>query len=198
MELLKRYSFFIVLGASAILFFFLTKEDSAEEPFSEMQEIVSAGNEQVQINNDYEQSGTVFVDVKGEVNKPGVYEFNLDARVNEVIKQAGGFTAEADQTQVNLAQKVQDEMIIVIPKAGEAAQADQSEDGMGMSADKIRINYATLEELENLNGIGPSKAQAIIQYREENGFFQTPEDLLEVSGIGEKTFDSFKDDIIVP
>ena len=68
----------------------------------------------------------------------------------------------------------------------------------GNAQGKIRINYATVEEIQSLNGIGPSKAQAIIQYREENGLFQAPEDLLNVSGIGEKTLQNFIDQIQVP
>ncbi|QGS68904.1 ComEA family DNA-binding protein [Oceanobacillus sp. 143] len=135
------------------------------------------------------------IDVKGAVLKPGVYEISLDSRVNDVILKAGGFTADADQTGVNLAQKVQDEMILVIPKIGEqTALAASSSDDSG----KVRINYATQEEIENLNGIGPSKAQAIIAHRDEHGFFQTVEDLLEVSGIGEKTLENMKDSIQVP
>lgn len=136
----------------------------------------------------------VMVDVKGEVNKPGVYEVESDARVNEVIKLAGGFSEEADETPVNLAQKVQDEMVIMVPKAGELA-VNQAGHG---TEQKVRINAATKEEIETLPGIGSSKAQAIIQYREEHGFFKTVEDLLEVSGIGEKTLEMMRDELQIP
>ncbi len=127
---------------------------------------------------------------------PGVYEMDAESRVNDVIKTAGGFTNDADQTQVNLAQRVQDEMIIVIPKEGEVAEQTS---GGSMGGDgKVKVNYATQEELETLSGIGPSKAQTIIQHREENGLFKTAEDLLEISGIGEKTLENIKGDIQVP
>lgn len=149
-------------------------------------------------SNDHEENGrvgqTVIVDIKGEVNQPGVYEIASDARVNDVVILAGGFTHNADEIPVNLAQKVQDEMTIIVPKIG-----DNTEDGYEVAGkSKIRINYATQEEIESLHGIGPAKAQAIIQYREENGFFQKVEDLLEVSGIGEKTLDHLRDEIQIP
>jgi len=137
------------------------------------------------------------VDVKGEVSKPGVYEMPADSRVNDVIQKAGGFTNEADETQVNLAQRVHDEMIIVILKTGEEGETA----GISSTAEhegKVRINVADQAEIETLSGIGPAKAETIIQYREEHGLFQTAEDLLDISGIGQKTLDNIIDDIILP
>ncbi|MBP1947600.1 competence protein ComEA [Virgibacillus litoralis] len=142
-----------------------------------------------------DQPPTVIIDVKGEVLQPGVYEMDSKSRVDDVIKIAGGFTKSADQTMVNLAQKVQDEMIIVIPKIGETSAGNEPNVS---GNDKVRINYATKAEIEGLNGIGPSKAQAILQYREENGFFKKIDDLLLVSGIGEKTLENLKDDVQIP
>lgn len=142
-----------------------------------------------------QQPETVIIDVKGEILKPGVYEITSGSRVNDIIQLAGGFTKSADQTKVNLAQKVQDEMIIVIPKIGQTVDVNtpaSNENG------KLRINYATQEEIETLSGIGPSKAQAIIKFREENGFFKTLDDLLEVSGIGDKTIENLKESIQIP
>lgn len=154
------------------------------------------------ILNNHSEIEKIFVDVKGAVEKPGVYEMKAGDRVNDVIRIAGGFTVEADQSSVNLAQKVQDEMIIVVPFS---LQVDtlhdqpvvQSNNNSG-SGGKVRINYATQEEIETLPGIGPSKAQAIIQYREENGYFQKVEDLLQISGIGEKTLENMRDELQIP
>jgi len=196
MELLKKSSFFIVIGIVIVLFLFLTRDTDKDETSSELQAIVSSGNQSEEVTEE-QQSLTSIVDVKGEVNDPGVYEFDSDARVNDVIEQAGGFTSAADQTQVNLAQRVQDEMIIIVPQEGTSIPEEGDAENVA-SGDQIRINYATQSEIESLSGIGPSKAQAIIQYRDEHGFFQTADDLLEVSGIGEKTLENFKDDIIVP
>ncbi len=134
------------------------------------------------------------VDVKGEVNKPGVYEMEEEDRVINAIEIAGGFTEEADQTQVNLAQRIQDEMVISVVKEGDTEAQTLSVN----EKDKLHLNQATLEEIEALNGIGPTKAEAIVQYREENGLFKSVEDLLNVSGIGEKMLEAFQEDIQVP
>ncbi|OZU89909.1 competence protein ComEA [Virgibacillus indicus] len=194
---LKKYSFFIVIGIGIVVFFFLTKEKNTEQANAEFSPVDENplelnGTEQ---NSADQNNLKAIVDVKGEVMKPGVYEMEMDARVNDVIQTAGGFSEDADQSQVNLAQKVQDEMIIIIPKAGES---DQGLNANPPGSEKVRINYASQQEIESLSGIGPSKAAAIIQHRDEYGFFRTLEDLLEVSGIGEKTLETLKDDIQVP
>ncbi|QKY69513.1 helix-hairpin-helix domain-containing protein [Lentibacillus sp. CBA3610] len=191
-EPFKKYLFPIVIAIVIAAFLFLNHDDADEN----VSQINQNQEEQPDSLNEKEQApAIVMVDVKGEVATPGVYEIESESRVNDVIQMAGGFTEDADQSMVNLAQKVQDEMIIMIPKMGE--QVSGSSPG-GNGDDKVRINYATQEEIEQLNGIGPSKAAAIIQYRDENGIFETEEDLLDVSGIGEKTLDSLKEDIQVP
>src|SRR5699024_7794876 len=100
--------------------------------------------------------------------QPGVYELDSNARIMDVVDLASGFTDEADETAVNLAQKVHDEMIIIVPaQLEDGVNADDGTVSSGTMNEKIRLNYATQEEIETLSGIGPSKAQAIIQYREE-------------------------------
>ncbi|WP_245835734.1 helix-hairpin-helix domain-containing protein [Virgibacillus ndiopensis] len=193
-ELLKKSMFFILIGVGIIIFLFINNDDnktstSEFSPNLDTQKSVPKSNEQEN------EKGIAIVDVKGEVLHPGVYEISTASRVNDVIEMAGDFTEQADQTMVNLAQKVQDEMIIIIPKVGEV---EASASKGGEASKKVRINYATQEEIESLNGIGPSKAQAILQYREENGYFQTVDDLLNVSGIGAKTLDNLKEDIQIP
>ncbi|WP_188453599.1 helix-hairpin-helix domain-containing protein [Virgibacillus oceani] len=194
-ELLKKSMFFILIGAGIIIFFFIGNDDSKGSTDSPSNFTSTIDTQKTAPQNDEKDEGYAIVDVKGEILKPGVYEISSDSRVNDVIKMAGGFTEQADQTMVNLAQKVQDEMIILIPKIGEI-ESNTSE-GQNTSK-KIRLNYATQEEIESLNGIGPSKAQAILQYREENGLFQTADDLLNVPGIGAKTLENLKEDIQVP
>src|SRR5699024_3531433 len=117
-----------------------------------------------------------------------------DKRVDDVLELAGGLTSKANPLSVNRAEKVYDEMVIIIPGEGEEGEIT----GSSGTSNKVRLNNATAQELESLNGIGPAKAEAIIQYREENGPFKEVEDLLEISGIGEKTLESFKDDILIP
>lgn len=140
----------------------------------------------------------MFVDVKGEVKRAGVYEINEGDRVMDVIKLAGGFTEMADKTKVNLAAILTDEMVIYIPKIGEQSDAimmDQT--SHPNKSPKVNLNTAKTEELETLPGIGPSKAAAIISFREENGSFKKIEDIMEVQGIGKSTFESLKEQIVV-
>ncbi|TCT27046.1 competence protein ComEA [Melghiribacillus thermohalophilus] len=147
-------------------------------------------------DNDVEKKPSmVMVDIKGEVRKPGVYQIDEDSRVKDAVELAGGLTNEADELSVNLAQKIYDEMVIIVAKKGEA---DHGSSTSGMGQGQVRINSAGKEEIETLPGIGPSKAEAIIQYREDNGPFKKLEDLLNVSGIGPKTLENIKEFIIVP
>lgn len=142
------------------------------------------------------------VDVKGAVKNPGVYEVTLDERVIDVIDKAGGLKEGADETKINFAGRVTDEMVLYVPLIGEEGENMIVSAGPGFTSTsqgdgKININKATSDELQNLPGIGPSKAEAIIVYREERGLFQTIEDLKLVTGIGDKTFERLQDQIIV-
>lgn len=149
-----------------------------------------------------QDSPFVMVDIKGAVQKPGVYQLPKDARVKDALAQAGGATKEADLRQLNLASKLQDEMAVYIPAAGEEippSSPGSSISSSGASNDQplVNINTANTDELQTLNGIGPSKASAIISYREESGLFQTVDDLGQVSGIGEKSLEKIKAQITV-
>lgn len=142
------------------------------------------------------------VDVKGAVKNPGVYEVTLDERVIDVIEKAGGLKEGADETKINFAERVTDEMVLYIPLIGEEGEnmivsAGPSSTSTSQGEGKININKATSDELQNLPGIGPSKAEAIIAYREDSGLFQTIDDLKLVTGIGDKTFERLQDQIIV-
>ncbi|HWO77713.1 MAG TPA: helix-hairpin-helix domain-containing protein [Bacillus sp. (in: firmicutes)] len=136
------------------------------------------------------------VDIKGAVHNPGVFTVPSDSRLHEVIEKAGGFTAEADTVQVNLALKVWDQMLMYVPKKGESADIISSTAAPGTSdVKKININSASQSELTELTGIGEKKAQAIIEFREKNGAFKTIEDLLLVPGIGEGILSNIREDI---
>ncbi|GEN46479.1 helix-hairpin-helix domain-containing protein [Alkalibacillus haloalkaliphilus] len=136
------------------------------------------------------------VDVKGEIERPGVYNVERGKRVVDVVELAGGFTKEADSKFVNLAELVYDEMVIYVPNREE--EALNSAVSQVNNDSRVRVNTATVEELMTLPGIGEQRAQTIIDYREEHGSFTSVEDLLNISGIGEKTLENFKEDIIVP
>lgn len=134
-------------------------------------------------------SGEVVVHVAGAVSTPGIYTLPADSRVDDAVRAAGA-TADADLSQLNLAQKLADGQKITVPAAGETpAPADNTApSGSSQSGALININTATQEELETLPSIGEVRAQAIIAYREEHGGFRTTDELMEVSGIGEKIF----------
>lgn len=134
-------------------------------------------------------SGEVVVHVAGAVSSPGVYTLPADSRVDDAVRAAGA-TTDADLSQLNLAQKLADGQKITVPVAG-ATPADGSSAATTADSDNgglININTATQEELETLPSIGEVRAQAIIAYREEHGGFRTTDELMEVSGIGEKIF----------
>ena len=140
----------------------------------------------------------VFVDIKGEERKPGVYQMKAGDRVKDAIDAAGGLTEEADSQKVNLAKRLEDQMVIVVPKVGEEVEeipaGETSKEAT--KEGKVNINTATVEELKTLKGVGEKKAEAIIEYRKKNGSFQTKEDLMKVRGIGKKLFESFQERIV--
>lgn len=141
----------------------------------------------------------VVIDVKGAVVKPGVYVMKNGDRIHHVIERAGGLTNDANELSINLAALLEDGMVVYVPKNGE--ESDQIATSVvtagATDSNKVNINKATLEELQTLSGIGPSKATAILSYRDESGPFKKEEDLLNVSGIGEKTFEKLKEHITV-
>ena len=147
-----------------------------------------------------------YVDIKGEVLRPGVYEFSCESRIQEVIKKAGGFTEEADETKINLAQKITDQMQLIVPNVHSKQEGGVTEgiSEKGNSSNStpsnskkgtVNINTATLEELQTIKGIGKKKAEAILQYRKEHGAFRTKEDLLQVKGIGKKALEAIESQV---
>lgn len=147
-----------------------------------------------------------YVDIKGEVLRPGVYEFSCESRMQEVIKKAGGFTEEADETKINLAQKISDQMQIIVPNLhskqeggvteGNSEKGNSSHTILSNSKQEmVNINTATLEELQTIKGIGKKKAEAILQYRKEHGPFRRKEDLLQVKGIGKKALEAIESQV---
>lgn len=164
-----------------------------EQEFQKAEE--ESSDEQLPIK--MQEENKVIVDVKGEVQQPGVYEMRQGDRITDAIASAGGFRENADQNQVNLAGKLKDEMVIYVPKEGEIPSSATFVLQQEESADLVNINSASSEELQSLPGIGPAKAEAIIIYREEQGNFEKPEDLMNVSGIGEKSFEKIKKHVTI-
>ncbi|MCD8503083.1 MAG: helix-hairpin-helix domain-containing protein [Bacillaceae bacterium] len=140
----------------------------------------------------------IIVDVKGAVNQPGVYVMVEGDRVFSAIEKANGFRDDANEKVINLAALLKDEMVIYVPFIGEEVE-DVVNVGLSTDVDhnRINVNTATSEELQLIPGIGPAKAAAIIQYRDEHGRFEAVEDLVRVTGIGNKTMDSMREYITV-
>ena len=147
-------------------------------------------------------STVIYVDVKGEVHHPGVYQMKAENRVKDLIEAAGGFTPLADDQKLNLAQLLGDQMVIVVPKKGEEVSSEPAHAPRTQKKEcgkevKVNINTATVEELKTLKGIGEKKAEAIIEYRKKNGSFKNKEELMKVRGIGKKLYESFQERVIV-
>lgn len=148
--------------------------------------------------NDDKQDEKIFVDVKGAVKNPGVFETTKDKRIKDLIDVAGGLLDDADTSTLNLSQKVKDQMVIYVLKHGEKPK-QMSEIGTtsSSSGEVININTANKEQLMKISGVGKTKAEAIIEHREKNGDFKKKEDITKVKGIGKSTFEKIKDKIEV-
>ncbi len=129
----------------------------------------------------------IVVDLRGAVTNPGIYKLDPDSRMYELIKKAGGFK-DANQECINQAQILADEQQITIPHHNEECSQDSPSTNDGSNETKLNINTATVEQLTTLPGIGQTRAQQIIEYRDTNGNFKTIDDLKNVNGIGEQTF----------
>ena len=141
----------------------------------------------------------ICVYICGAVHEPGVYELPEGSRVHEALEMAGGMTEEAAAYALNLARIAVDGEQIYVPDAEEIqGQSILSGSAGGLGYEKkVNINTASMEELMTLTGIGEAKAESIIRYREENGGFQSIEDLMEIGGIKEGVFEKIKDDITI-
>ena len=180
----------ILVGVGGL---FSKKEESVEETEVVVTTVLA---EKTEVSTT--QETVIFVDIKGAVKNPGVYQMKVGDRVKDALEAAGGLTAEADSQKVNLAKRLEDQMVIVVPKVGEEAEEIPAGETRNEATKegKVNINTATVEELKTLKGVGEKKAEAIIEYRKKNGSFQTKEDLMKVRGIGKKLFESFQERIV--
>lgn len=135
----------------------------------------------------------IYVDLKGEVKNPGVYKLETGSRIFQLVSLAGGYTEKADTNALNLSTILNDEGVVYIPSFQESFPNVIDEVLNPASSLTININNAPVALLDTLPGIGPSTAQAIIDYIEENSYFDKIEDIMNVPGIGESTFEAIKD-----
>lgn len=165
----------------------------------------SESNSNEDQSNSTSENKTIYVYVSGSVKAPGLIELNSGERVAAAIEKAGGFSEDADTSATNLAKVAEDGEQISIPSRVASADAANAETGGGDSlasstssqTGKVNINTADVAQLQTISGIGPSKAQKIVDYRQSNGKFKSIDDLTNVSGIGEKTLSSIRDQICV-
>lgn len=159
----------------------MTQQDAEESPQLTENSDKESGNEKI------------FVYLCGEVVSPGVYELDAKSRVCDGIAAAGGLSENAAAEQINQAEHLEDGQMIKIPSMEEIENHAQEENKSGL----ININQAGAEELMTLPGIGQSKADAIISYREKNGSFKDTQEIMNISGIKEKAYEKIKDSITV-
>ncbi len=145
-----------------------------------------------------EEKTEIYVQISGAVAAPGVYTFPADSRVYELIEAAGGLLPDAYDVSLNQAERLSDGQKIHVYTKEEAANGLVSTEGSSLTSDgKININTASAEELTSLKGIGQTRAESIVAYRQEHGAFAAVEDLKEVSGIGDATYQKIADAITV-
>ncbi len=183
----------------AILVLFLTGCGEDGILLSQDTESVQVHNEAAsEINEEAALSDELmYVYICGEVVEPGVYPLPPGSRIYELVEAAGGLTESAAPESVNLAQELTDGQMINIPAEGEIQDTSAAGTETGTDGDKININTASKELLMSLNGIGETKAESILSYREQNGPFDSLEDLMQVDGIGQGTFSKIKDKITI-
>ena len=185
-------SLIVIIGG---LFYFNQSktEDYSGVSFSNISNETNNKDEKAENRHDEK----IFVDVKGAVKHPGVFETTKDKRVKDLIEEAGGLLDDSDTSTLNLSQKVKDQMVIYVLKHGEKPKQISDGGSSSSNTDVININTANKEQLMKISGVGKTKAEAIISYREKNGDFKKKEDITKVRGIGKATFDKIKDKIEV-
>ena len=207
MHFIKKYKYIITTIIIIILlltYLLIKKELNKKEYIVSSNEEIEEKEEPAQLESSEEiKISYCTVDIKGSVNKPGVYVTECTKHVYDIIELAGGLTELADTSKVNLAKQIVDEMVIIIDNVDEVKDNNNFEidNNAKITQDNktnnklININTASIEELKSLTGIGESKAKAIIKYREEFGYFKNIADIQNVSGIGANIYEKIKDNI---
>ncbi len=184
------------------------KEENADDSIEEVSDALADNTEKTE-NIETNDSQSFVVYVSGYVNNPGVYELSAGSRMIDAIDAAGGYSKEAYDNYLNLASLISDGQMIYVPSEEEVSQGNVESiagnggtSGIGVNGNNagnsdglVNINSASKEELMTLPGIGESKADKIIAYREENGRFSTPEGIMEISGIKDGLYNKIKDKI---
>lgn len=221
---------FFIIGIVFLFFLNNYSKSAKKETLKEEPEELIFKEEKEETNKKDNQKENVFVDIKGAIANPGVYELEQNKKVIDVVNLAGGFLENANTQTINLAKKVTNEMVIIIYtneeiklamteektakvidntcvcpilkndaciNKNEAKKDATTSNEQETITEPININTATVSDFDKLPGIGASKAESIVQYREKNGPFEKIEDLKEISGIGDALFEKIKDYITI-
>lgn len=171
---------------------FYKSNSSIEEPEQNLLQLANTN-----IDETDNKPKEIYVHIDGEVVNPGLYKLTTEDRVNDLLIIAGGATDKASLKDINLAKKLEDEMKIYIPsKEDNLTNEVSGQSENSNSSGKINLNTASKDELKTLPGIGDTRADEIIRYRENTGFSKV-EDIKNISGIGDKTYEKLKDLISV-
>ncbi|MCA5012632.1 MULTISPECIES: helix-hairpin-helix domain-containing protein [unclassified Enterococcus] len=201
-EIISKYKYYLIAGGvglllccSVLLFLIKKPIEAIDEDF---QTDVSS-TQQIMSSESAHDQRQLYVDIKGAVKQPGMYEVKMNMRVWDAVMLAGGFKEGADTKQVNFAEQLTDQMVIYVPLEGEDPPIKKNMTGEEdvAAASKVNLNLADESQLQTLSGIGLKKAQEIIRYREENGGFKSIEEIKNISGFGEKTFERLKEAITI-
>ncbi len=180
-----------------IVFFFVNQKEDYD--YIDTSKVMAETSLPKELEDDKENNikeEIIKIHILGEVNYNGILELTVGSRISDAIEKAGGLTTFADVSKINLAYILEDGEKLYIPSINDEEDMEYLLSGNSGSS-KININTAKLEELQNIPGVGPSIAQAIIDYREENGKFINIEDIKNVSGVGESKYKKMEEYIKV-
>lgn len=179
----------VIIGVSGFLFWQDKTKQQETIQINQQESTTTQAKSNQPTETTNQQAKQIIVHIGGAVANPGVYNCQADARLYQVLDQAGGPTNQANLNAINLAGSIKDGEKIIIPSKSKEKQTTDSE------SDLININSASQSKLEELEGVGPVTAQKIISYRQQEGQFSKPQDLIQVSGIGEQTLANIKGQI---
>jgi competence protein ComEA len=200
LEFVKNNIFFLLGGACIVIvgIIFIISRGGAEQSIVPILEVQEENDEyEIAYEEPLPEPSYVVVHITGAVNESGVFSLPLGSRVNDALYLAGGGTEYADLVRINLAVMLEDAMQIIVPAIGDDLEdffvfSNGGSQAVGITNGRVNINTATSAELQTLSGIGPARAQSIIDFRETHGNFASVDELIHISGIGAITLENLR------